>query len=547
MGKANDKGGLRKVFTLELLVLCIFCTLPEAALSVGPRSEGRDPAANYPLAQCHTLTLQRGQYSLENDTIRLTNNKDVTIALDDAVIGGDGTVHACFPLSDSFQTCSKKTIPPSGFQLQPSFTLAEQPSGHQWLLGDYDIQPNGSALVCAAPPKRRRRCNYLVLQSNEYAVHPDGALWIAPMNKTLANANFVIEIATQAANVCYPLTPEFLNCSKWLLQSYEFTISSNLSLVETIRAQVWGPGDYVVLHSSRAVVCITGKIPPIDVHSFDINTLHTVAQLFSAICLLAAIIIHLILPDLSYQRAPLLCQAFSLMITFICLSARKMQRGIETAGCYVLFYMTYYFCLAAFCWLTVLAFDIWRISVHLSAGTKGYHWVNYFLNKKFLFYALFGWGVPILFMILLAVVDAHEHIQQELGLFPMIQHMCWFNERASAYTFFFGPMCTLLAVNFVFFGLSVHNIWKASHNAEFTNTKLNKQLLVICFIVFLAMGLFWIMEIVSYSTLSHGIIWIVPDLINASQGVIIAAVYTCRPLTIRSLREKFCHRQSNKQ
>lgn len=421
--------------------------------------------------------------TLPSDYYTIATNGDLYLKANQYLLAKNGTytndltyVQTCYPVSQDFDQCQTEILLEEEYRVEANLTLTNFITGTNTELGNYFINNNGSAIVCEKQKRKIRKCNNLSLTSEEYTVLSLDSLFIIPRNETLLKVKFTIEPQSKIANVCYPLTPAFLSCKKWLLKRYEFVVLPDRSIYDKPHDEFISPGDYVII-GNDAGICINSAAVEQPWPSY-LRILHGVPQVLSAIALAIAILIHLIFPDLSCQRSLLICHSFSFMIAYICLAVRNFYPFYHSpiSGCLALFYISYYFITAAFCWLSILAFDIWRISAHLSKGTDGYRWVTNFYSKKFYLNCLFGWGIPLVLAILVAIVDSHESIQDHFELHPNIRDMCWFSGHLPPYVFFYGPMCVLLIVNFLLFALSIYNIWKASRYNEFTNMKFNNEL-----------------------------------------------------------------------
>lgn len=260
------------------------------------------------------------------------------------------------------------------------------------------------------------------------------------------------------------------------------------------------------------------------------SILYFILSLISAIFLLITLTVYLILPELrEIQDKAMMSAVTALAVSYIILCIQNMKEygNDEMVLCVVLAFVLYYAFLSAFCWLNVVAFNIWRVV-----------WFkNFVLSDKVLFpiYCVFGWFVPTSFLI--AALTTHylqgPHLKPHFG-----EHRCWFNGTSEIWAFFYGPIAFLLALNVIYLSLTSWRLWHEYR--EYNGNKL-RALRFKCLLyvkLMLVMGITWIFEILSFAAGSDHWYWIPTDVLNTLQGFIIFVLLVVTRKRVRILLAK---------
>lgn len=105
----------------------------------------------------------------------------------------------------------------------------------------------------------------------------------------------------------------------------------------------------------------------------------------------------------------LMCYVFGLMVLFISLSVVQIAKdGLSNEACKVVGYLIYSSVLLCFFWLNVMCYDIWSAfrGVNSSRGVGE--------RKRFIFYSLYAFGVPLLFTMIVAFMDNMDFVPDNL-------------------------------------------------------------------------------------------------------------------------------------
>lgn len=121
--------------------------------------------------------------------------------------------------------------------------------------------------------------------------------------------------------------------------------------------------------------------------------------------LLATLLIYAWIPELrNIHGKSLICYIFALTNAYIVLLI--MHFGSNAIPCEAQGYLLYFFVLVAFFWLNVMCFDIfWTFSSGVVIKNE---------RKRFLYYSLYAWGCPLVLVVLVAIFENTELIDDHL-------------------------------------------------------------------------------------------------------------------------------------
>ncbi|XP_039309631.1 G-protein coupled receptor Mth2-like [Solenopsis invicta] len=229
------------------------------------------------------------------------------------------------------------------------------------------------------------------------------------------------------------------------------------------------------------------------------------------IFLLMTLLVYAYLPNLqNIHGKTVICYVSSILLTtifaFIISWYNKATFERKRTLCKTIAYIGFFSFHAVFFWLNVMCFDIWRTfgSVRENMNIKDRK-----NTKRFLLYCLYGWGIPLLFSILIIIADNTDFLPEYLA--PDIGDVAcaltykdsWNNY--SDLIFAYGPETIVTMSNVVFFILTsmyynkvktdIKNVDTDPRNKQFDSIKNRFIMFVKLFIV---MGMQWIFETVNY-------------------------------------------------
>ncbi|KAJ9600194.1 hypothetical protein L9F63_009528, partial [Diploptera punctata] len=241
--------------------------------------------------------------------------------------------------------------------------------------------------------------------------------------------------------------------------------------------------------------------------------LYSTCLVISAVFLLITLIVYLLVPELrDLQGKCLMFSMLSLCIAYISLAVLQLHSTTFNSNtCVSSAFFTYFWTLAAFFWLNIVSYNVWRSVI--------FHQFRVPDNQMFLWCCVYGWGGPLLFQI---VALASHHLPEHNLIRPNFGvSTCWFHGPAEKWTYFYGPVAVLLICNFVFFVWTAWCLWKGCKDQSAPKLRCLRYKCLLYLKLFLVMGITWIFELMSFIVDSSSGFWFVTDLLNCLQGLII--------------------------
>ncbi|XP_022197953.2 G-protein coupled receptor Mth2 isoform X2 [Nilaparvata lugens] len=279
---------------------------------------------------------------------------------------------------------------------------------------------------------------------------------------------------------------------------------------------------------------------------------YPIGMLCSVVFLSATLLVYCLLPELrNIHGLCLMCHMLSLTIGYIFLAIVQLGGSdIPLELCKFLAYTVAFSFLASFYWLNVMCFDIWWVfcgfrKSQMQPSKRGMD------SKKFLYYSIYSWGSATAIIILVIATESLPFISEQ-WLLPKPDFgktKCWFESKPAMWTYFYGPMASILVANLFFFMTTINKILKISketrvltHDGNKRHDEKEKQRYMLYFKLFLVMGITWVSEVVSFhfGSRQSSFVWIVTDVCNTLQGIPIFFIFVWKKKTLRLLNDRFC-------
>ncbi|XP_046808536.1 uncharacterized protein LOC111687899 [Lucilia cuprina] len=373
--------------------------------------------------------------------------------------------------------------------------------------------------------------------------------WILPLlgeYDKVETANILEHFTLQVGLPCRE--PEALDktLDEWILKKNgSLYISSDGSELDTL--------DYCYSphldEDSNEYILTPFSCPILNIGSWQLY-LNTYAMTISVVFLIPTILVYLVLKELrgNLRGKLLISYLISLtvgytIITFINISSLKF----DIIPCSILGFTCYFFFMAAFLWLGVLCFDIWRnfgeTSIELNSAKN---------QLQFIYYSLFAWlgaGLATFCAICIELSTTVDEIYKPgIGV-----EMCWLNtEKWSAAIYFYGPNLVILIFNFVTFSHITTKIYKVRRDvARMTHKeKFFQENAIVILRLFLIMGISWLFDIISYCVREYEnweIVFVFSDFANAIQGILIFSLFVLKPKILKLLKKRFFENQDQRR
>ncbi|KAK9504317.1 hypothetical protein O3M35_010680 [Rhynocoris fuscipes] len=288
------------------------------------------------------------------------------------------------------------------------------------------------------------------------------------------------------------------------------------------------------------------------------HILFPIGSLISVPFLVAVVILYLAIPELRTTHGQVLaCHSSCLAFAYVSLSIVQLFGDeLPNTFCIIMAFLIQFSFMSCFFWLNVLCLHTWR------QLNKGYEMgeVNTVASRTlFIIYSLYGWGIPIIIICVSVVMDLtpsipSSYLKPNFGL-----DSCWFHTDNAALPYFYGPITLLLIANVVYFIMTTRILHRSRNSTRITSlqqavigviVKKRRNSFVQAVLLFLAMGLNWLLEVISWVVGGPPQLWLLTDIINTLQGIIVFYIFVLQDPWVRRLSYEYfrrvcCCRNSN--
>ncbi|XP_017075890.2 probable G-protein coupled receptor Mth-like 3 isoform X1 [Drosophila eugracilis] len=233
----------------------------------------------------------------------------------------------------------------------------------------------------------------------------------------------------------------------------------------------------------------------------------------------------------------LICLVSSLFSAYLGIALGQLKPTSNDDICFFSGFFVYFCLMAAFSWMNITSFDIWRTfgSTKLKSCEKSD------LRRQFIWYSCYGWGLPTLLTTITIAFTKSDILPDVVR--PNFGHgRCWFTYDSfgsASLLFFSGPVGILFIFNLVLFVLTMKYCNKVK-NEIYKMQSLNSDKPVLkrrffqdktrfvmntklCFV----MGITWLLEIVSILFYDHKktFFWTISDSFNVLLGIFVFIIF----------------------
>ncbi|KAM7356226.1 uncharacterized protein ACRADG_002030 [Cochliomyia hominivorax] len=414
----------------------------------------------------------------------------------------------------------------------------------KFLETNYTVPLHLRGCVCDNKPCTKLCCKpgeYLVQSANssscEKILSNMKVSWQLPIELNSGQievVNIFEKFTTQVGTPCEKPMPLNPASDKWILEEDGILfIESDDSAIDTINycySLVKNSGEYIVSPFS----C------PIEDDVTWYLLLNTYAMTLSIIFLVPTIVVYLVLKELrgNLSGKLLISYLISLTIAYSVISLINISHiRFGIVWCTILGYGSYFFFMAAFLWLSVLCFDVLMTfrdsNISANSGTN---------RMQFIYYSMYAWFIAAIETGILAYIQLSPAIDPYYKP-DLSKKRCWINtSKWSAAYYFYGPNFIIILFNMGTFVHLTRKIYIVRRNSTRLTQRDNflKENAIVISRLFLIMGVSWIFEILSFCLLDYEeelrFLFILSDLFNASQGVLIFSLFILKPRILKRLR-----------
>ncbi|KAK4305471.1 hypothetical protein Pmani_022632 [Petrolisthes manimaculis] len=296
-----------------------------------------------------------------------------------------------------------------------------------------------------------------------------------------------------------------------------------------------------------ALMCFP-DVTPMPVCDATTKYVYPVLLLVSCVFLAVTLVTYGSLPDLrkKLNGKCLISLVSALLVGYVCMAVASIVRGkMSPLLCRIIASFMHLTFLAAFFWLNIMCFDIWRTLRKMRTVSGSPEWIR----RRFVWYSVYSWGCPLLITIVAVIIeqlpDSYNLIKPDFGT-----DFCWFQKKRSMWVYFYVYILVLVVANVVFFVMVMVILYRSQNNSTLKRSReVNRERLWLCVKLFLVMGVTWVAEVISFQEGTCQA-WIVTDVINTLQGFSIFLVFVCKRSTINMVRTRWgscCDRTKRKR
>ncbi|CAH1398347.1 unnamed protein product [Nezara viridula] len=298
--------------------------------------------------------------------------------------------------------------------------------------------------------------------------------------------------------------------------------------------------------------------PPPDRYWNDFGIkLFRIGCLISIPFLIITMAIYLLIEELrTIHGKILICYSSCLAIAYASLSYVQFEGDtLAQNACISIAFLIQFFFVSSFFWLNVMCFHTWRAMTRSEVFAKK----STSCKRTFFWYSVYGWGCPFVILAISLIMDLTPTIPTSYIIKPNVGlETCWFKDDTAKLSYFYGPISVLLVANVVFFLLTIWYMHVNYKKGPLNNMRdvaiqiminKRKQIFIESVLLFCAMGLNWVLEVISWLVTSSQYqdtvpqLWIFIDTFNTLHGIIVFLVFVVRDSKVRKLAlEKFCFR-----
>ncbi|CAH0715354.1 unnamed protein product, partial [Brenthis ino] len=284
--------------------------------------------------------------------------------------------------------------------------------------------------------------------------------------------------------------------------------------------------------SFNAIVCFKPS-------SQDHYIINSACMIISCVFILMTVMVYTWLPELNNLHGRILISyLICLFVGYALIASMKMLLYFNKNSremCDVLTIVAYFFLLAAFFWLNVMCFDIWRTF----SGIHGVMTNKIRARDKFCTYFLYAFGITIMLTILLILLEYYPMSNKRTSCFL---------SGNNRFLYLYIPILILWLADTTFFILTIVKIREIKRQTSVLNSKdsvthdvQNKERGRLCLYIklYIVMGVNWVLEVVSAHAAQNNNIWVYTDAYNALIGFFIFFIFVCKRKTFLLMKKRY--------
>ncbi|KAF8770854.1 G-protein coupled receptor Mth2 like protein [Argiope bruennichi] len=322
------------------------------------------------------------------------------------------------------------------------------------------------------------------------------------------------------------------SCPKIILAKENFNLQTDGSVFINITGRHLSEDEYEV-HKKEGKEIVEIVICADEVHLLPYSIVHSwvslIVLIISIICLILHLTVYGLLEKLRNRPGKILMSlAVSLLCGHLFLLLGPNFRDINWM-CYTNGVMIHFGYIAAFSWMSVMAYDIHEtFTVTQTNNSKK--------SKLFQKYSLYAWIFPLSLIALSITMDQTLPIKSDFRP-KYAEFICWLNSRKGLLIFFVVPATCLLIANIILFSITAFHIRKVSRQTRMVNNFSDKVRYFLYLKLSVVLGLTWILGLVAGLTRMDAF-WYPFIILNGLQGALIFIAFTIKRNILHMLAVK---------
>ncbi|XP_064122166.1 probable G-protein coupled receptor Mth-like 3 [Macrobrachium nipponense] len=258
-------------------------------------------------------------------------------------------------------------------------------------------------------------------------------------------------------------------------------------------------------------------------------------MIISILCLAFLILLHFSTKKLlNLQGYCFLCYSISLLLAYVGFFVSfKYSKQMNNMHCVFNALFSQFTLHAAFFWLSVMCFDIWRV---IRSSVKLIPLTGILENdkQKFLLYTSYAFGCPLVIVLVTLIMQFLPQVASARLIVPGFgEESCWFAGELAQFLYFYLAIATLIVLSLCMLGHVTHMLRQAEPGMGCCLRKskgpraFNRQHLSLFrqrLLIFVLMAICWSTEVLSLRIPPKDA-WVVTDLLNTLQGVIVFIIF----------------------
>ncbi|XP_071823885.1 uncharacterized protein [Apostichopus japonicus] len=192
--------------------------------------------------------------------------------------------------------------------------------------------------------------------------------------------------------------------------------------------------------------------------------------------------------------------------------------------------------LAAFLWMTIIAYDVTRTFGTTSLARHGTS-----VRKQLLTYMIIGWLLPAVFVSSCLILQKLTNLEGKFSYGE--EGSCWLRPSLANFLLFGIPAAFCLCCNFIMYLVTVHGIRKAKQHTKMaknmSTSNIMKEQLLLFIKISILIGLSWIWAFLNGFFPHVTAFLFIHSFVNPLQGVFVFLVYICNGRVFSMWKAKF--------